>query len=317
MSYRMKRRDFHRIAATALFGSKAFGRFTETFDCPWKLGIITDQVDMDLGNVLGGFYAKYRLGWAEIRYLKLRGNQYVYANATPAQLREIRRQLDNAGVRVSVVDTAIYKIALQGTTPAGASPAYINGADARFDRQMEDLKRAAETAHALGTDRIRIFTFRRVADPNAVFGRVVENLQTAIGVAKQQAVTLLVENEYDCNTATGEEIATLFEAIPDMTLMHNWDPCNCYEMGEQPFPKVWDQLEHSRISHIHLKDARGKEWKPIGAGEINFAGQFQALKNMNYSGTLSLETRYRDTQQDAYASSVESMNGLIGILKRV
>ena len=99
--------------------------------------------------------------------------------------------------------------------------------------------------------------------------------------------------------------------------MHNWDPCNAYEMGEQPFPKVWDQLDHSRISHIHLKDATGTEWKPIGAGNINFRGQFQALKDVQYSGTLSVETRYRDARQDQYNSSLESMNGLIAILKNL
>jgi hypothetical protein len=103
----MKRRDFHRLTATALCGFRAFGQFTDTFNYPWKLGIITDQVDMDLGNVLGGFYSKYQLGWAEIRYLKLgASNQYLHANATPAQLRQVRRQLDDAAVKVSVLDTA-------------------------------------------------------------------------------------------------------------------------------------------------------------------------------------------------------------------
>jgi sugar phosphate isomerase/epimerase len=86
-------------------------------------------------------------------------------------------------------------------------------------------------------------------------------------------------------------------------------------MGEQPFPGVWKRLDHRRISHIHLKDAAGKEWKPIGKGEIDFAGQFRALKNLKYSGTLSLETRYKDQVQDQYASSVESMDGLVRILK--
>ena len=88
-------------------------------------------------------------------------------------------------------------------------------------------------------------------------------------------------------------------------------------MGEQPFPKVWDLLDHSRISHIHLKDAKGKDWKPIGAGEIDFGGQFRALKQMKYSATLSVETRYRDFEQDAYNSSVESMDGLIKVLRHV
>lgn len=94
-------------------------------------------------------------------------------------------------------------------------------------------------------------------------------------------------------------------------------PRNCYEAGENPFPKAWDQLDHSRISHIHLKDAAGKSWTPVGSGKIDFVGQFNALKKMNYSGTLSLETHYKNTQNDPYSSSVESMDGLIKTLKEV
>jgi L-ribulose-5-phosphate 3-epimerase len=139
----------------------------------------------------------------------------------------------------------------------------------------------------------------------------VEELERAINVAKQHDITLLVENEYDCNTGTGAEIVELFKAIPDRRLMHNWDPCNAYVMGEQPFPKVWERLDHTRISHIHLKDAAGNEWKPIGAGKIDFIGQFRALKDLNYSGTLSVETRYVNTAENQYASSAESMNGLL------
>jgi sugar phosphate isomerase/epimerase len=66
-----------------------------------------------------------------------------------------------------------------------------------------------------------------------------------------------------------------------------------------------------------LKDAAGKEWKPIGAGRLDFAGQFRALKAMKYSGTLSVETRYKSAREDQYASSVESMDGLISVLKRI
>jgi len=305
----VNRREFNRLFAAA---------FASEFDYPWKLGVITDQVDLELSGALKTFFPTYRLRWAEIRYLTLDGNKsYVYAEATQSQVKEIRRRLDDAEVRLSVLDTAVYKITLPDTTPIGESPAYVNAAQASFDRQLEDLKRAADVAHALGTDRLRIFTFRRVAEPAAIFSRVVDELHKALAVAKQQDITLLVENEYDTNVATGEETAKLFRAISDRRLMHNWDPCNAYEMGEQPFPRAWKQLDHSRISHIHLKDAAGKDWKPIGAGEINFVGHFQALKEMRYSGTMSLETRYQGASEGQYNSSVESMNGLINVLKKV
>lgn len=312
----MKRRDFSRLGAAAILSSSLIRAFAARFDYPWKLGIITDQVDFDLTRALHTFFPKYQLHWAEIRYVELAGRKkYVYAEATPDELRQIKRAMDDAGVKLSVLDTAVYKIALPGTTPVGEIPAYVDPAHDAFGHQLEDLKRAADAAHALGTDRIRIFTFRRVSDPAGVFDRVVDELWRAIALAKQHDITLLVENEYDCNVATGGETAKLFRTIQDRRLMHNWDPCNAYEMGEQPFPNVWNQLDHSRVSHIHLKDAAGKEWRPIGAGKIDFAGQFQALKAIHYSGTMSLETRYRDARQDQYDSSVESMNGLLAILR--
>jgi L-ribulose-5-phosphate 3-epimerase len=258
------------------------------------------------------------LRWAEIRYLNLDGQpRYAYADATPGQWKETRLRLNDAGVQLAVLDSAVFKVALPGATPVGESPAYVDPAKGGFGSQMEDLKRAAEAAHALGTNRIRIFTFRRVAQPALIFHRIVDELEKALLVARRQGITLLVENEYDCNIGTGKEIAQLFRAIPDTRLMHNWDPCNVYEMGEQPFPTVWNQLDHSRISHMHVKDAEGKNWKPVGAGKLDFAGQFRALKAIHYSGTLSLETRYRNASQDAYASSVASMDGLISVLKKV
>lgn len=291
---------------------------SEEFDYPWKLGIITDEVSPDLAEVLKSFYPKYGLRWAELRNLSLDGkNKYVYKSATTGQLKQIRKQLDDAGVKLSILDTAFYKIALPGTKPVGQSATELNPENDVYGRQMDELKRAAEAAHLLGTDKLRIFDFLRVADPDSIFDRIVEELQKALVVAKAHNVMLVLENEHSCNTATGTQTAKLFKEIPDRALMHNWDPGNCFEAGEEPFPKAWNMIDHSRIVHIHLKDAAGKAWKPIGAGEINFKGQFEALKKMRYAGTLSLETHYRNAQKNAYTSSVESMDGLFGLLKAV
>ncbi len=314
----MTRRDFNRTSALAALSLAASSlAFPDPYDYPWKLGIITDEVDPNLSTVLNRFYPKYQLHWAEIRNLKLDGaTKYVYRSATPDQLKEIKSQLDGANVKLAVLDTGIYKIALPGTTPLSHNKSDLNPVSGEYERQLDDLKRAADAAHTLGTDRLRIFDFLRVADPNAIFTRIVDDLGKALAVAKQQDVTLLLENEMSCNTGSGTETAKLFQAIPDRRLMQVWDPGNCFEAGEEPFPKAWNQIDHSRIGHIHLKDAAGKQWKPIGGGKIDFAGQFAALKKINYAGTLSLETHYRNAQHDIYASSVESMDGLVNVLKQ-
>jgi sugar phosphate isomerase/epimerase len=314
----MNRREFTRLGALAALGIASPLTFAEKFDYPWKLGVITDEVDPDLSVVLSQFYPQYGLRWAELRDVKLGGeNRYLYKTATAGELKVINKQLDDAGVRLSVLDSGVYKVALPGTTPLGEDAADLNPEKGEYSRQLEDLKRAADAAHALGTKYVRIFTFKRVADPNAIFDRIVDELHKAIAVAKEQDVTLLIENEFDCNVGTGTETARLFKAISDRHLMHNWDPGNCFEAGEEPFPKAWDQLDHSRIVHMHLKDARGRKWMPVGGGDIDFVGQFKALKKIKYEGTMSLETHYRNAQKDRYTSSVESMNGLVKILKEV
>jgi sugar phosphate isomerase/epimerase len=319
MAGAVSRRDFARIGALAGMGAAIAAEASGgQFNYPWKLGVITDEVSLDLPKALATFFPKYQLQWAEIRNTNLNGkSSYVYRTATPNQLQEIRRQLDDAHVKLSVLDTAVYKIPLPGTKPLGKNDADLHPAQGEFDRQLEDLKRAADAAHTLGTNRLRIFTFARVADPNSILNRIVDELGKALTVAKQQDVVLVVENEFSCNTATGTESAQLFKAVPDRRLMHVWDPGNCYEAGEEPFPKAWDQLDYSRIAHIHLKDAEGHSWKPIGAGKIDFDGQFKALKKIKYSGTLSLETHYKNAQRDIYSSSVESMDGLFHVLKTV
>jgi sugar phosphate isomerase/epimerase len=314
----VNRRQFHRLGATAALSLYSRLASAGNFDYPWKLGVITDEVSPDLGNVLKNFVPKYQLGWVEIRDLKIDGkNKYIYKSATPEEIKDIRKQLDDAGVKLSILDTAFYKIPLPGTTPLQESATERNRAEGDFARQMDELKRAADAAHALGTKKLRIFDFSRVADPDSIFDRIVEELNKAIVVAKQHDVTLVLENEQSCNTATGTETAKLFKAVKDHTLMHNWDPGNCFVAGEEPFPKAWDMLDHKRITHVHLKDAEGKSWKPIGSGKVDFIGQFEALKKMKYASTLSLETHYRNVAHDAYASSVESMDGLFTVLKKV
>ena len=313
----MNRRQFN-IGALAALGLSATHALAETFDYPWKLGIITDEVDFDLDRTLKSFYPKYGLKWAEIRDVLFDGkHSYVYRDASPSQLKKIWQQLDDAGVKLAVLDTAVYKIGLPGTTLVRPNPKDLNPGTGEYDRQLEDLKRASDAAHALGTDRLRIFTFNRVVDPDAIFDRIVDELHKALAVAKQQDVTLLVENEMSCNTGSGTETGKLFRAIKDKRLMHTWDPGNCDEAGEQPFPKAWDMLDHSRIAHIHLKDSTRKAWKPIGGGDIDFVGQFTALKKMKYSGTMSLETHYSNAAKDRYTSSEESMDGLVSVLKKV
>lgn len=314
----MNRRNFLKLSAAVPVLAQASAALAETFDYPWKLGIITDEASLDLPKVLHEFVPKYGLKWVEIRNMRLNGrNSYTYRDASPAQLRDIRKQLDDAGVKLSVLDTDVYKIPLPGTKVVAAGKGELNPSSGTYDEQLDHLKRGAEAAHILGTQKVRLFSFLRATDLDAVFQRVIDELGKAADVAKQNGVTLVMENEFSCNIATGAESGRMLRALPDRTLALNWDPGNAIQAGEIPFPNGWDQFDHSRIGHMHLKDGDGHRWLPIGSGKIDYVGQFRALKQMGYSQTMSLETHYRNAQHDPWTSSIESMDGLVRILHEV
>lgn len=337
----MNRRDFVQrslASAAALAGVNAFSSplkaaapnkrtgpadpAAHPWDYPWKLGLITDEADPDLPHVLRDFVPHYGLKWVEIRDVRFDGrNVYLGERGAPMQVKQVQEELRRAGVRVSTLDTGVYKVRLPGTE-GQASAGDLNRVNTRFHEQLEILKHACGVAHQLGTRQVRVFTFLRVPQPETVFTRVVDEVHKALRVAEAEDIELVVENEFDCNVATGEETAAFFRAIPDRRLGHNWDPGNCYFSGEQPFPKAWDLLDHSRIVHMHLKDAvrlpNGHfRWMPVGGGDNDFIGQFKALKAMKFAGTMSLETHYRNAAHDPWTSSMESMDGIFSVLSKV
>ena len=143
----------------------------------WKLGVITDETGFNMDAALKRFVPAYGLHWVEIREIEIRGKKsYVSRDASPADLRDIKRRLDDAGVRLSVLDSAVYKIALPGTVPAASKGDDKHPPIGEYERQLDDLKRAAEAAHTLGARRVRLFTFLRVEDPESVMPRVVAEL---------------------------------------------------------------------------------------------------------------------------------------------
>jgi sugar phosphate isomerase/epimerase len=95
--------------------------------------------------------------------------------------------------------------------------------------------------------------------------------------------------------------------------MLNWDPGNAASHGEIAYPDGYNLLPKNRISHCHCKDvirkADGFEWAAMGHGEIDWVGQFKALKRDGYHGAVSLETHWRGagTPEDSTAQSWAGM----------
>jgi sugar phosphate isomerase/epimerase len=142
----------------------------------------------------------------------------------------------------------------------------------------------------------------------------------AAEVAARSNIILNIENEHACNVGTGKELGRLLKDVNSPSLRGVWDPANATMLGEVPYPDGYDAVR-GLFPHMHVKDSRrnsttGKlEWAPVGGGNIDFRGQFQALRRDHYEGTISLETHYRRADGNKVESTRESLEGLLKVLK--
>lgn len=307
----MQRREFVAGAATAaLLGAMpAWAADLKQFN----LGVITDEITQDFEKAL--IWVKgFGLQLVELRFV---WDKYV-TDFTADDVKRAKDLLAKHGMKVSVVDSPYFKTLLPGTKSKFGSEK--DPMQSSYAQQEAILQKAIARAKDFGTDKVRVFSFLRVDDPKTVFDRVAKELEKTAAIAQSEGIRLVLENEFSCNVGTGAESAAMLNAVKAPALGLNWDPGNAYDAGETPYPNGYDVLDKSRIWHMHLKDGipgkKGEvEWAPIGSGKIDFVGQFRALIKNGYKGTMSLETHYLNKAKDREASSRESMEGLLKVIR--
>ena len=191
------------------------------------------------------------------------------------------------------------------------------------DKDTENLlQHAFNLARFFGTSKVRIFSYWRVEEPEKAYPYIRERLAKAAALAAQHQVTLLLENEHECNVGTGKELGRILRDINSPNLRGMWDPCNAVRLGEVPYP---DGYRHVRglLRHMHIKDVRKNsatgdfEYVPVGEGMIDFRGQFGALRDDGYDGTMSLETAYIRPDGNKMEATRECLEGLLEVLKSI
>ena len=157
---------------------------------------------------------------------------------------------------------------------------------------------------------MRCFDFWRLDDVKPYRDAIDDKLREAAEKAGKEGILLVLENEFECNTATGRESARTLGAIKSSSLALNWDPGNAVMRGEMDaYPTAWEMLPKNRIHHCHVKNAvkndAGKVvWAPTGQGVIDWTGQFRALKSAGFRDAVSLETHWHGAATPEESSRV-------------
>jgi sugar phosphate isomerase/epimerase len=191
------------------------------------------------------------------------------------------------------------------------------------DKDTENLlRRVFKLARFFGTSKVRVFSYWRVKEPERAFPYVRARLAKAAALAAQNKITLLLENEHECNVGTGKELGRILREINSPYLRGMWDPCNAARLGEVPYPDGYRQVR-GLFPHMHIKDIRKDpatgelQHVPVGEGMIDFRGQFTALRDDGYDGTMSLETSYSRPDGNKVESTRACLEGLFRVLKSV
>lgn len=264
-----------------------------------ELGIITDEVHVDF-EAACRHIANWGLPLAEVRNVNGRNVTQLDDAQVEAAVQAVRAN----GLKVSAIASPVFKSPLDERSQPATADFSVEGAVSLED-QLRLLERACQLAKRFETNMVRVFTFLRVPWSEEVVDEVVRRMALAAEVAEHYGVILAVENEPACIVGTGAELGEFFtqldRALPTKLQPHVgalWDPGNALSLGEErPYPDGYDHVPKDRLIHVHLKDtntvpATFGTFVPLGEGRIDYVGQFKALREDDYRGSVVLEPHY-------------------------
>lgn len=276
-----------------------------------KLSAFSDEYADSAVEQLGAL-KQFGFDYMEVRHLDGKNISVM----DKAEVLAMKKQLDEAGIRVSGIGSPLGKIRL----------------DEDMGAHLEVAKRVFEYANILQTPYVRMFSFYAPEgkDITTMKSEVLAAIEKLVVLAREYGVTLCHENE-----------AEIYGAVPSRCreiLDHFHGELKCiYDMGNfvlegvDPFPDSYELLREY-IAYFHIKDALYEgAIVPAGFGNAKIKEILDAHKNyakddffitlephlQTFSGLNALVGRsftnpyqYEDSKA-SFADAVEKLRALI------
>jgi sugar phosphate isomerase/epimerase len=271
---------------------------------PLRTAAITDEFSPDLDTALDAM-AKLGMTGAELRLVG--GRNMI--DLTDDEVDQVAASVRARGMTVPAIASPLLKCTFPGGPAVDPRLQQdVFGSPFTFEDQPRLAQRAFEIAERTGARIIRVFSYWRTVAPPRVLDDVVEALGRLADEARTRGLVIGLENEPACNVGTGRETEEALDRLgPHPALQIVWDPANAIILGETPFPDGYRALPADRIAHVHAKDCRVRdltpEWGLVGAMDVDWRGQLDALLADGYAGWISLETHWRGPNNDKMEAS--------------
>lgn len=282
------------MTAAACAARPLFGMATAS-SSPFKIAVISDEISQDFDHACSVISKDFGLNWVELRGMWKKSLHEL----SDTELGQVESIIAKYKLRVTDMGSPLFKTDWPGAPKRHPDKSQDFGSNETFKQQDELLAKYIELAKRFKTNKIRCFDFWRLADVKPYRAGINAKLGEAAATCGKHGMLLVLENEFECNTATGREAAATLAGVPSPHFGMNWDPGNAVMRGElDAYPGGWNVLPKKRIFHCHvksaIKDASGKMvWAPVGKGYVDWTAQFRALQGIGYHQAVSLETHWR------------------------
>ncbi len=281
----------------------------------FKLGTITDGISRDFEYALDTMVAT-GLEYVELQYLW----EKQVGDLTDADIERVRGLIAARNLKVSCISH--HNLSALPVDTAVVAPAYRE--------HITTLQRCINVAQALGTNLVRIFSFRKEmvlfgAEPvisEGAWATLMNRLEEPLQIADAAGITLVMETAISGNVTSAFLARKLIDALDVPHLKVLWDPCSSLYCTEVPYPDGYEAIrEH--IAHVHLKDgvvnlpAATFDFCAMRQGQMDpyYNDIVDALKRDGYEGAISLESVYTPvggTREDGFRASLPVFMELMG-----
>jgi hydroxypyruvate isomerase len=278
-----------------------------------RISAISDEIARSPEDAIA-FAHQYALQNLELRAVPgARGKNY-FLSLDETELRAAAKQFADNGIRISFLNTNLLKFSFPGTDPLRRTPETpearqqrIARDQARFDQRDDDLRKCIRSAQILGCPYVRVFAFSRVAEPEPLYPRIAEVLNSFAKTAEREGVVLLVENESSCNVAKCSELAEMMKLTPSKAIGINWDADNGQTLKE-PVEQGYPLLPKHRIHNVQIKGRTILDYPQ----KLDWATIFAHLARDGFQGKIGLETHIFGEMQ--VQKSHESMRAILKLV---
>jgi len=249
------RRDLLTAAAVMLVSRDA--RAAKQRLAKSSVAAITDEMGSTQTGAIA-FAKRYALQWVVLRAVP--ETKREFALLSEPELMSYAAQLDANKLKVSLLKTSATR--------------------------KEDLAKGIAAARILGAGALAVPTGARVARPESVYPRIVQDVEALIPLAEAAKIRLAIENDSMQNVGTAAELKTIIALLPSKTIGFNWDPREARAVHETPWPTGYSLLPKARMLNVQVNAAG------LGGGpnRIDWRSILETMRKDGFRGEICLET---------------------------